>query len=176
MAGSPRNSGFTVIELLVVLASLALLLSVAAPSYMQHLDRAREVALRETLLRTREAIDKFYADQGRYPNELSELVQRRYLRAVPVDPITERADTWILVTPGQLIAALQVQGTSPIQGLPNQGTPTGASAFPSTAPGARLGSPMGALGAAGIGGPTGVADLRSGAPGLARDGTSYAGW
>ncbi|MDH0867067.1 prepilin-type N-terminal cleavage/methylation domain-containing protein [Mitsuaria sp. GD03876] len=91
--------GFTVIELLVVLAALALLLSVAAPRYVQHVDRARDVALRHNLQTMRDAIDKFYGDQGRYPKELPELVERRYLRAIPLDPVTQRADTWVAVPP-----------------------------------------------------------------------------
>jgi len=94
-----RSRGFTVIELLVVLAAIGLLLSVAAPRYMQHLDRAREVALKEDLHQLRDAIDKFYGDQGRYPADLKELVTRRYLRAVPVDPITQREDSWLIVPP-----------------------------------------------------------------------------
>lgn len=94
------HRGFTVIELLVVLAAIGLLLSVAAPRFVQHVDQAREVALRENLHRMRDAIDKFYADQARYPDNLDELVARRYLRAVPVDPMTDRADSWLIVAPG----------------------------------------------------------------------------
>ena len=91
--------GFTVIELLVVLAALALLLSVAAPRYVQHVDRARDTALRHNLQAMRDAIDKFYADQGRYPKELAELVERRYLRAIPMDPVTQRYDSWVTAPP-----------------------------------------------------------------------------
>ncbi|XHS79813.1 type II secretion system protein [Burkholderiaceae bacterium UC74_6] len=93
------TQGFTVIELLVVLAALALLLSVAAPRYIQHLDKAREVTLKQDLRQMRDAIDKFYNDQGRYPESLSELVERSYLRSIPVDPVTDRADTWVAVPP-----------------------------------------------------------------------------
>jgi general secretion pathway protein G len=91
--------GFTVIELLVVLAAIGLLLSVAAPRYMQHLDHAQEVALKQDLHELRDAIDKFYGDQGRYPATLNELVAKRYLRSLPVDPITQRADSWTIVPP-----------------------------------------------------------------------------
>jgi general secretion pathway protein G len=97
-AGRERQ-GFTVIELLVVLAALALLLSIAAPRYIQHLETAREVALKENLYQMRDAIDKFYADQSRYPAALDELVAKRYLRGVPVDPITDRVDSWKVVPP-----------------------------------------------------------------------------
>lgn len=91
--------GFTVIELLVVLAAIALLLSVAAPRYITHLDTAREVALKENLRQMRVAIDKFYADQARYPAALDELVARRYLRSLPADPITQRSDSWVILSP-----------------------------------------------------------------------------
>lgn len=95
----PTAHGFTVIELLVVLAAMALLLSVAAPRYMQHLDTAREVALKEDLHQLRDAIDKFYSDQARYPTSLDELVTKRYLRSVPEDPITQRSDSWVIIAP-----------------------------------------------------------------------------
>ena len=89
--------GFTMIELLVVLAILALLLTLATPKYFSGVDRAKEAVLKQDLAAAREAIDKFYGDQARYPGTLEELVQRKYLRAVPVDPITESAETWIIV-------------------------------------------------------------------------------
>ncbi len=96
--GEPRR-GFTVIELLVVLAAIALLLSVAAPRYIAHLDQAREVALKHDLNAMRDAIDKFHADQSRFPDTLAELVARRYLRSLPADPITQRSDTWVSLPP-----------------------------------------------------------------------------
>jgi general secretion pathway protein G len=91
--------GFTLIELLVVMAIIATLLAIAAPRYFGNLDRARDASLRETLFVVREAIDKYYGDRGRYPDALDELVSKRYLRKMPVDPITESADTWIVVPP-----------------------------------------------------------------------------
>lgn len=93
------HRGYTLIELLVVLAALGLLLAIAAPRYTEHVDRAREVVLRQNLLSVREAIDKFYADRARYPQDLQELVKERYLRQTPVDPVTDRADTWRLIHP-----------------------------------------------------------------------------
>jgi general secretion pathway protein G len=92
----PRR-GFTLIELLVVLAAMAVLLSLAAPRYIQHVDRSREVVLRHNLAALREAIDKFHADRARYPASLQELVTERYIRSVPVDPVTDRSDTWVVV-------------------------------------------------------------------------------
>jgi general secretion pathway protein G len=91
--------GFTLVELLVVLAILMMLLTLAVPKYFGGVDRAKEAALKQNIAVTRDALDKFYGDQGRYPNTLEELVERRYLRAVPVDPITERIDTWVIVPP-----------------------------------------------------------------------------
>ncbi len=91
--------GFTLIELLVVMAIIATLLTIAAPRYFAHLDRAREAALRETLSVVRDAIDKFHADTGRYPAELDELVNRRYLRKRPVDPVSDSSENWTIVAP-----------------------------------------------------------------------------
>ena len=94
-----RARGFTLIELLVVMAVLGLLLAIVAPRYVERVDTAREVTLKHNLAALREAIDRFYADRGRYPAELRELVMQRYLRDVPLDPITERSDTWVPVQP-----------------------------------------------------------------------------
>jgi general secretion pathway protein G len=94
-----RYSGFTLIELLVVMAIIATLLSIVAPRYFNSLDRSKEAVLRQDLSIMRDAIDKFYGDTGNYPSELAELVEKRYLRAVPVDPLTESAATWVAVPP-----------------------------------------------------------------------------
>jgi general secretion pathway protein G len=94
-----RSSGFTLIELLVVLAIVALLLTLAVPRYFQSIESSKEAVLLENLRTTRESIDKFYADTGRYPESLNELVERKYLRALPVDPITESTTTWLVVPP-----------------------------------------------------------------------------
>lgn len=93
------RQGFTVIELLVVLAAIALLLAVAAPRYARHVDTAREAALKQNLWQLRDVLDKYYHDHGRYPEQLQELVNARYLRALPIDPVTQRFDTWVLVKP-----------------------------------------------------------------------------
>lgn len=89
-----RHDGFTVIELLVVLAAMGLLLAIAAPRYARHLDDARETVLRQDLRQMREAIDQFNADRSRPPLSIAELVSTRYLREIPPDPITQRIDTW----------------------------------------------------------------------------------
>jgi len=92
-----RARGFTLVEMLVVLAIVALLLSIALPRYFASLDEAREVALRENLRVLRQAIDRYAADRGGYPQNLDELVVQKYLKAVPVDPMTDSAATWQLV-------------------------------------------------------------------------------
>lgn len=89
--------GFTLIELLVVLAIVSTLLLLVAPRYFQSVDQAKEAVLRDNLRAVRDIIDKFHADNGRYPEALDELVEKKYLRALPVDPITESASTWQLV-------------------------------------------------------------------------------
>ena len=92
-----RRGGFTLIELLVVMSIIATLLMIAMPRYFQSLERAREATLRQDLAVMRDAIDKFSGDLGRYPESCEELVVQKYLRAVPVDPITRSADTWQFV-------------------------------------------------------------------------------
>ena len=94
-----RKKGFTLIELLVVMSVIATLLTIAVPRYFQHLDRAREAALRESLAVMRDAVDKYRGDTGCYPETLEELVTKRYLRRVPPDPITESTESWVLVPP-----------------------------------------------------------------------------
>jgi general secretion pathway protein G len=98
-SGRPGRHGFTLIELLVVLAVVALLLSLAAPRYFQHVDRSREVVLRENLATLRDAIDQYHADTGQWPTGLEGLVEKRYLRGVPKDPVTDSAQTWVAVRP-----------------------------------------------------------------------------
>lgn len=99
MKGRVRARGFTLIELLVVLAVIALLLTLALPRYFHSIDASKEKVLSENLLVTRDAIDKFYGDLGRYPDSLDELVDKHYLRSLPYDPITESNTTWHIVPP-----------------------------------------------------------------------------
>lgn len=94
-----RRRGFTLIELLVVMTIIAALLTLAVPRYFQHLDRTRETVLRSDLATMRDAVDKFFSDTGRYPESLQELVTRKYIRKLPADPITESAETWVVVGP-----------------------------------------------------------------------------
>lgn len=92
-----RRLGFTLIELLVVLAIIALLLSLSLPKYFQSIDAAKEKVLAETLQTSRETINHFYSDTGRYPESLMELVEKKYLRATPIDPVTE--SEFIIIPP-----------------------------------------------------------------------------
>jgi general secretion pathway protein G len=94
-----RKSGFTLVELLVTLSIIALLVSIIAPHYTGRIVRAEETVLRENLLLLRDALDKHYSDAGRYPDALPELVSKRYLRAIPRDPLTHSTDSWLVVPP-----------------------------------------------------------------------------
>lgn len=90
--------GFTLIEMLVVMTLIALLLTLAVPRYFSALDHGRVRVQQQNLATLRDAIDKFYADQGRYPEALDELVVKRYLRNIPQDPITDAVD-WDIIAP-----------------------------------------------------------------------------
>lgn len=92
-------AGFTLIELMIVMAIIALLLTLVAPRYFGHVDKAKEAVLRQNLTSVRDTLDKFYSDTGKYPASLADLVSGKYLRNLPVDPITERTDTWVVVAP-----------------------------------------------------------------------------
>lgn len=89
-----KARGFTMVELLVVLAVVALLLSLVAPRYIKQSDRAREAVLRENLSALRLTLDQYYGDRGHYPQQLEELVQARYLRSLPLDPMTNQPNSW----------------------------------------------------------------------------------
>lgn len=93
------NWGFTLIELVTVIAIIGLLITLALPEYFQGLRRSKETALKYDLTAMRSSLDKFYGDKGAYPQSLDELVSNRYLRSLPADPITERNDTWVIIAP-----------------------------------------------------------------------------
>lgn len=122
-----ENDGFTLIELLIVMAIIATLLTIVVPRYFHSVEISREAVLHRNLELTREALDKFYGDNNRYPDNLEDLVSRKYLRSLPEDPFTGDATSWLIVPPDS----------------------------------AEKG---------------GVFDIRSGAPGNARDGSAYKDW
>lgn len=122
-----KKAGFTLVELMVVMAIIATLLTLAVPRYFGNLEKAKEAVLRENLASLRGSLDKFYSDTGKYPQNLDDLVGKKYLRTVPLDPITESSATWVIIPPED----------------PDLG---------------------------------GVYNVKSGAQGKARDGSSYADW
>jgi len=117
-----RCRAFTLIELLVVLAVIALLLSIVTPRYFQGVTKAEEATLRQNLHAVRDALDKHYGDTGRYPDSLQELVGKRYLRSVPVDPITRSAESWVLVPPADPRMGLVYEVKSGANGTGLNGT------------------------------------------------------
>lgn len=138
--------GFTLIELLVVLTIVALMLTIVTPRTIDYLQRSKETTLKASLREMRHAIDQFEADRGRLPESIEELVVLRYLREVPIDPISERRDAWLTLGAAEA-EALRLEGLD--------------KPLDSTADGAEQ---------------VGVADVRSGAQGEGRDGTPYSSW
>ena len=92
-----HSKGFTLIELLIVLAIVSVLLTLVSPLYVKQIEASKETVLRENLRLTRDVIDKFYADLGRYPDSLNELIEKNYLRDLPVDPIAESSTAWQII-------------------------------------------------------------------------------
>jgi len=90
-----NHAGFTMIELMIVVAIIGILATLAIPSFRVSVIKAREAALKEDLFVLRDQLDKYHADNGAYPPSLQDLVGKEYVRALPTDPFTESADTWI---------------------------------------------------------------------------------
>jgi general secretion pathway protein G len=88
--------GFTLIELLVVVAIIGILAGVVVGQYQRSIRKAKEAVLKENLFRTRSAINQYFADKGRYPYDLQALVDDHYLRDLPIDPITDSSETWLV--------------------------------------------------------------------------------
>jgi general secretion pathway protein G len=86
--------GWTLVELLVVISMIAVLATMALVNYRNSVTASKEAVLKTDLFRLRDAIDQYYADKNKYPATLDELVSDKYLRSVPVDPITQSAETW----------------------------------------------------------------------------------
>ncbi|HEY1137606.1 MAG TPA: type II secretion system protein [Xanthomonadaceae bacterium] len=116
-----RANGFSLIELMVVMAIIALLLTIALPRYQASIEKAREEALLTNLKVMRHGIERYYEDKGQYPESLPVLVEARYLKAIPIDPVTESADTWIVseeLTGGRVVV---VDVASGAKGMSSQG-------------------------------------------------------
>ncbi|MFZ7126609.1 MAG: type IV pilin protein [Desulfobacterales bacterium] len=98
LIGQDRR-GFTLIEMMIVVAIISILATIAMPNFQKALIRARETSLSRSLFVMRDTIDQYYADHGRYPESLSELAEENYIRAIPMDPFTGSDSTWITIPP-----------------------------------------------------------------------------
>jgi general secretion pathway protein G len=105
------RSGFTLIELMIVMSVIGILASISAPNYHWGLIKAKESVLKENLYTFRSTIDQFYADQGKFPESLQELVEKRYLREVPKDPFTGVKDSWVTIAPAAPADGSKVEGS-----------------------------------------------------------------
>ena len=103
LARTRHRRGFTLIEMLVVMTLIATLLTLAVPRYFAALDNGRLRVQAQNIATLRDAIDKFYADQGRYPDALEELVTKKYLRQIPLDPVSE-STAWVVLPPADTSA------------------------------------------------------------------------
>lgn len=96
---SRKCGGFTLIELLVVMAIIATLLSIATPRYFHSIEKSKEAVLKQDLSTLRDALDKHYADTGKYPATLDELVAKKYIRSIPEDPVSGNTTSWLSIAP-----------------------------------------------------------------------------
>ncbi len=92
-----RPRGYTLLELMIVVAIAGILVTLAVPSFQRSVVKAREATLRQNLATMRTVLDQHYADQGIYPQSLEALVEAGYLRHIPTDPFTKTADSWRIV-------------------------------------------------------------------------------
>jgi general secretion pathway protein G len=106
-----NRSGFTLIELMIVMSIVGILAAVSVPNYRWGLIKANEAVLKENLYTFRSTIDQYYADQGKFPESLNELVEKKYLREIPKDPFTKSSETWITVAPTSASEGETVEGS-----------------------------------------------------------------
>ena len=92
--GAPAAAGFTLLELIIVVAIIGILAAIAMPALIHVPDKAKEAVLRTDLHTFRDVLDQYYADKGKYPESLQTLVSESYLRAIPKDPFTNSPDSW----------------------------------------------------------------------------------
>jgi general secretion pathway protein G len=92
-----KEQGFTLLELIIVIAVVGILATIAMPALKNVPVRANEAVLKTNLHTMRDVIDQHYGDKGKYPTSLEQLVEAGYLKKVPMDPITKRNDTWVLI-------------------------------------------------------------------------------
>lgn len=119
---SRKPRGFTLIELIVVFLIIAILLTLALPRYFNSIDRSREVVLKENLHQVRDAIGKYYGDKGKFPESLEALATEKYLRKLPMDPITESTSTWVIVPPPEPLKGTVYDIKSGADGKAQDGT------------------------------------------------------
>jgi general secretion pathway protein G len=126
-----NRSGFTLIELMIVVSIIGILAAIAVPNYQRGIIRAKEAVLSEDLYNFRTVIDQFNADQGKYPDALNDLVDKGYLRGLPKDPFTKQNDSWVTVAPpAESSASSPSGGSGSTQLLGGGSSSTGGSAGP----------------------------------------------
>jgi len=144
--------GFTLLELIIVIAIIGILAAIAMPAMKDMPTRANEAVLKTNLHTLRDVIDQYYGDKGHYPQSLQALVEAHYLRALPFDPMTKKNDTWV-----------------PVLEELDKDQPNGDNASPAADNGAGATD-------TGDSGEPGIVDVHSGSERLALNGTPYKEW
>ncbi|OGR26614.1 MAG: general secretion pathway protein GspG [Desulfuromonadaceae bacterium GWB2_53_15] len=137
---------------MIVVSIIGILAAIAAPNYNRGIIKAKEAVLSEDLYNFRTTIDQFYADQGKYPDSLSELTEKGYMRGIPKDPFTKQSDTWVTIAP-------------PAESSSSPTSPMGSSPL--------LGGGTTVMGG---GGPGNVYDVKSGSDLVGTNGIPYNEW